>query len=104
MSIKTKEEILSTLKELLKEDTSDSALSILEDVTDTLDDFQSKIQGDGVDWKQKYEQNDSEWRQKYRDRFFNHTADDPDDTDDDIEEPVPEKTKFDELFSQEGVK
>lgn len=58
MSIKTKDEILSTIKSLLKDDTSDEAISILEDVTDTYDDLQSKVQGDGEDWKTKYEEND----------------------------------------------
>ena len=103
MSIKTKEEILSTMKDLLKDDTSDMALSILEDVSDTFDDFQSKAEGDGTDWKKKYEDNDNEWRQKYRDRFFNHSADDPEDDIETPDEPV-EKVKFEELFSQEGEK
>ena len=103
MSIKTKDEILSTLKTLLKDDTSDEAISILEDVTDTFDDMQSKTQGDGTDWEQKYNDLDKEWRQKYRDRFFNHSADDPEDDIETPDEPV-EKVKFEELFSQEGDK
>lgn len=103
MSIKTKDEILSTIKSLLKDDTSDEAISILEDVTDTYDDLQSKAQGDGTDWEQKYNDLDKEWRQKYRDRFFNHSADDPEDDNDAPDEPV-EKVKFEELFSQEGEK
>ena len=103
MRIKTKEEILSTLQSLLKEDTSDEAISILEDVTDTFDDLSSKTQGDGTDWEQKYNDLDKEWRQKYRDRFFNHSADDPEDDIETPDEPV-EKVKFEELFSQEGVK
>lgn len=103
MSIKTKEEILSTLQSLLKEDTSDEAISILEDVTDTFDDLSSKTQGDGTDWEKKYHELDTEWRQKYRDRFFNHSADDPEDDIETPDEPV-EKVKFEELFSQEGVK
>lgn len=101
MSIKTKDEILSTIKSLLKDDTSDDAISILEDVTDTFDDLQSKAQGDGEDWKTRYEENDKEWRQKYRDRFFNHSADEPEDDIDTPDEAV-EKVKFEELFSQEG--
>lgn len=103
MSIKTKEEILSTLQSLLKEDTSDEAISILEDVTDTFDDLSSKTQNDGTDWEKKYHDLDTEWRQKYRDRFFNHSADDPEDDIETPDEPV-EKVKFEELFSQEGVK
>lgn len=102
MSIKTKEEILSTLQSLLKEDTSDDAISILEDVTDTFDDLSSKTQDDGTDWEKKYHDLDTEWRQKYRDRFFNHSADDPEDDIETPDEPV-EKVKFEELFSQEGV-
>ena len=103
MSIKTKEEILSTLQSLLKEDTSDEAISILEDVTDTFDDLSSKTQNDGTDWEKKYHDLDTEWRQKYRDRFFNHSADDPEDDDETPDEPI-EKVKFEELFSQEGEK
>lgn len=103
MSIKTKDEILSTLQSLLKEDTSDEAISILEDVTDTFDDLSSKTQNDGTDWEKKYHDLDTEWRQKYRDRFFNHSADDPEDDIETPDEPV-EKVKFEELFSQEGVK
>lgn len=103
MSIKTKDEILSTIKTLLKDDTSDEAISVLEDVSDTFDDLSSKTQNDGTDWEQKYNDLDKEWRQKYRDRFFNHSADDDDDDLDPPDEPV-EKVKFEELFSQEGEK
>ena len=98
MAIKSKDEILASLKEILKEDTSDEAIAIIEDVTDTFDDFSAR-QSDSTDWKEKYETNDKEWRQKYRDRFFNHSADEPDP----IIEPDPkdepeEKTKFEQLF------
>lgn len=103
MSIKTSEEILASLKEILKDDTSDTALAILEDVSDTMNDLSEKSKGDGVNWKQKYEDNDKEWREKYRDRFFNHSSDEPED-DIDNNDFVDEKTKFEELFSQEGVK
>ena len=104
MSIKTSEEILTSLKEILKDDTSDTALTILEDVSDTMNDLTEKSKGDGVDWKQKYEDNDKEWREKYRDRFFNHSSDEPEDDIDNNDDFVEEKTKFDDLFSQEGVK
>lgn len=103
MSIKTNEEIMSSLKDLLKDDTSDTALTILEDVSDTMKDLEEKSKGDGVDWKKKYEDNDKEWREKYRDRFFNHSAEDPEDDIESSVEPV-EKVKFEDLFSQEGVK
>ena len=42
--------------------TDDEALSILEDVADTLVD-------EPEDWHEKYNQLDAEWRKRYRDRF-----------------------------------
>ena len=103
MSIKSKDEILSALKEILNDDASDNAIAILEDVADTFDDFTTKTKTE-TDWKQKYEDNDKEWRQRYRDRFFNHSKDDPEDKMEDFssDDIVDEKTKFEELFSQKG--
>lgn len=103
MAIKSKDEILNSLKEILKEDTSDEAIAIIEDVTDTIDDFSAKI-SDDTDWKKKYEDNDHEWRQKYRDRFFNHSQNDEPEDEAKLLEPeeVLEKTKFEELFSEKG--
>lgn len=57
------------------EDTSDEAISFMEDVTDTLNDYESKLAGDGTDWKTKYEENDKQWREKYIARF-NGTGED----------------------------
>lgn len=101
MAIKSKDEILASLKEILKEDTSDEAIAIIEDVTDTFDDFSTR-QSDNTDWKQKYEDNDKEWRQKYRDRFFNHSNNPEEKEDVFPEEIIEEKTKFEELFDQKG--
>ena len=90
--VKTKEEILNSIKDILKDDTSDSALSLIEDLSDTLD---SKETSDETDWKTKYEKNDAQWRQRYRDRFFSKPAQEEDDTDD----PEPEETKDPKTFS-----
>lgn len=69
--VRTKEEILNLVKDILKEDTSDSALSLVEDLSDTLDNVSAS---DETDWKTKYEENDAQWRQRYRDRFFSKPA------------------------------
>ena len=63
MSVRTSEEILTSLKEILGEDTSDKALAIIEDITDTMSDLTAR-QSDNEDWKAKYEANDKEWREK----------------------------------------
>lgn len=67
--IKSKDEILTLIKERIGEDTSDEAIQILEDVTDTLNDYETRV-ADSGDWKARYEQNDAEWRKRYRDRFL----------------------------------
>ena len=100
MAVRTQEELLNSIKGLLPDDTSDEAISLLEDVTDTLGSF-SNANNDNEDWKKKYEENDKEWRQKYRDRFFNTGSNDGDKPDKKFEpepEPEPAMKKFDDLF------
>lgn len=69
MAVRTKDEIMKFIKERTKEDTSDETLAFIEDVNDTFNDYDSKV-NDSTDWKKKYEDNDKQWREKYRDRFF----------------------------------
>lgn len=88
----TREDFMERLKTFLGDDTSDEALSLIEDANDSFE------EGDGVDWKQRYEDNDKEWRQKYKDRFFNKSEED--DKEDDIDQPE-EKKSFNDLFKTE---
>lgn len=60
---KTKDEIMSTIKEYLKEKTDDTTIQFLEDLSDSLID-------DSDNWKTKYEENDKQWRERYKERFF----------------------------------
>lgn len=108
MAIRTREEILNSIKERFSDDTSDETLSLIEDVTDTLTDYETRTK-DSTDWKTKYEENDKEWRTKYKERFFNSDRDvdniPPDSNiidkeDDTIDEP---KT-FDDLFKKKEDK
>lgn len=87
----TRADFMERLKTFLGDDTSDEALTLLEDANDSFE------EGDGVDWKQRYEDNDKEWRQKYKDRFFNKSEED--DKEDDIEQS--EKKSFNDLFKVE---
>lgn len=90
MAVKTREEILESFKSRLGENPDDESISFLEDVTDTLDDFEKRANGDGTDWKSKYEENDASWRKKYTERFF---SDDPN------PEPKPEPDDTPRTFS-----
>ena len=96
--IKTKEEILNSVKEILKDDTSDSALSLIEDLSDTLDNAKPS---DETDWKAKYEENDAQWRQRYRDRFFSKPAQEEEEPDDPVPEVTNEPKTFSDLFKGE---
>lgn len=97
MAVKTKEELLSAISGILGDSTDDDAISLIEDVSDTLTDRDQQIASSG-DWKTKYEENDREWRQKYRDRFFSETTDDPEPPED---PGTPHQLTFDDLFKTE---
>ena len=101
MAIKSKEEILNSINALVGENTDDNVLTIIEDVSDTFADFESKTK-DATDWKQKYEQNDNEWRRKYKERFMSGTSNEPE-VDNSIvaEESKPTPMTFEDLFTKE---
>lgn len=92
MSIKSIDEILNAVKERIGDDTSDSAISFVEDISDTLNSLSEQ-----ENWKQKYEQNDSEWRKKYRDRFLSGESPSDDDDSGDENEPLT----YEKLFNVE---
>lgn len=94
MAIRTKEEILESIRTRIGDDTSDEALALVEDVSDTMD---SLSNADNEDWKTKYEENDAAWRQKYRDRFYN--SDNP--KDEEPEEQPRQIKSFEDLFKKE---
>lgn len=73
--VKSKDDILSTISAVLGENNSEDAITLLEDITDTLDDYETRTK-DSTAWKQKYEENDKAWRQKYKDRFFEKESED----------------------------
>lgn len=97
MAIRSREEILTSVQAHFGDDTSDETLALVEDITDTITDLESKANNDNEKWKQKYEENDAAWRKKYRDRFFSGGSVEDDDP------PEPPKTKnytFENLFKE----
>lgn len=101
MAIRTREELLSAISARIGDDTSDEALGIIEDLTDTLADFETRA---GEDWKRKYEENDAGWRKKYKERFFNSgPGTNPEEVVEEQEEDVKDDGKtitFDDLFKE----
>ena len=77
MAVLKKEDLIKKITTLIGEDTSDDSISLLEDVTDTIEDLAKK---EGVsastEWETKYKEMeekynnlDKEWREKYKARF-----------------------------------
>lgn len=95
MAVRSKEEIMETLRTRAGENTDDDFIALLEDVSDTFDDYESRTK-DSENWKQKYEDNDKAWRDKYTERFFSNEPD----IKDEPEEKTTPKT-FDDLFTRE---
>ena len=93
MAIKSIDEIMGAIRARVGDDTSDEAIALVEDVSDTLNSLST-----GEDWKKKYEDNDAEWRKKYRDRFFNPDKPVDIDPEPDLE---PERLTFEKLFKEE---
>lgn len=97
MAVKTREEILKSLRDRFGEEPTDEDIAMLEDITDTFKDFEEKT-SDATNWKNKYEENDKAWKKKYSDRFF--SKDDDKNNQDEPEEPDDKQMKtFDDLFT-----
>ena len=95
MAIRTKEEIIASIKNKFGDDTSDETIALLEDISDTLDTTK-----DGIEWKQKYEENDRQWREKYTSRFYDGgSKNDKSDEKNDEEEKASTVT-FNDLFTE----
>lgn len=99
MAIKSKDELMASIKAVIGEDTTDASISLLEDVSDTFNSFENETK-DKTDWKQKYEELDKSWREKYRDRFMNGGSDEEEDFYQDNEEK-PRPRTYADLFKTE---
>lgn len=98
MAVRTREEIMESIRTRIGDSTEDEDIAFLEDISDTFDDMESRASGDGEDWKTKYEENDKEWRRKYTERFFSK-GEDPEGPEDPEEE---EPKTFEDLFEEEN--
>lgn len=92
--VRSKEELLASIRGILGDNTSDEALALIEDTTDTLADLSGRIENSS-DWQKKYEDNDAEWRKKYRDRFYEGV-----DVDEGKKDKTVEKLTYENLFEE----
>lgn len=86
----TIDELKTKLVDYIGEDTSDKAIELLEDFTDSTTEYSSSD-----DWELRYNELDNDWRKKYMERFSDNTEI--------IEETenVPPKTfNYEDLFKE----
>ena len=101
MAVRTQQEILESLRERIGDSTDDDTLAFIEDVTDTLTDYETRV-SDSTNWRERYETNDAEWRQRYRDRFFGNTdTDTVVDNNGVVESETEKPMTFEDLFKEE---
>ena len=103
MAVRTKDELLEIIKGRIGDDSSDETISFLEDITDTLSDYEEKAtNSNNEDWKTKYEENDKMWREKYRERFFSKKVENEED--EDFSEDEVKSLSYDDLFEEKEEK
>lgn len=88
MAVVERDKLIERITGILSDPESDESLSLIEDVTDTLESVSSN------DWKTKYEENDAAWRKRYKERFLKKPDNEPEIDDDEKEE----KKTYDDLF------
>lgn len=99
MAVVTRDDLMERIRSRIGDDTSDEALSLIEDFTDTFSDLEVRA---GEDWKSKYDELDKTWREKYKARFF-QKPDDKETTPEDIKDDIKDESEvksFDELFTE----
>ena len=96
MAIVSKEDLIKRLSEKFGEDNSDEVIQLTEDLSDTLNDFDSRI-NDTEDWKTKFEENDNMWRKKYKDRFL-ESSDSSDNESHEQDDDENTSVTFNDLF------
>lgn len=97
---RSKEELLTAIRSKLGETPTDEELSLLEDVSDTLDGTTEGAKDD-TDWKAKFEENDAKWRKKYTDRFLGKTEDDIPEVKEEKQKDKAENISIEDLFTTE---
>lgn len=103
MSVLNKEAFMARLQERIGEDTSDEAMSFIEDMTDTFNDMETRSNGESDEqWQKKYDDLDKSWREKYKARFFNSETTPADavatQTEDVIDDGASDEKTYEDLF------
>ena len=117
MAVLKRDELISRISGYIGEDNSDDAIQLLEDISDTTDDYEKRA---GTDWEtkyneleSKYNEMDASWRNRYISRFKSIDVDPdtadvieveqqplPEASDTVDDENEPEEVTIDDLFTE----
>lgn len=97
MAIVKRDDLIRRLLERFDDSTSDEVIQLTEDLTDTLDDYDNRV-NKAEDWKTRYEENDAEWRKRYKERFLNTSDSDDNNDNQDSNEYDYKNVTFNDLF------
>lgn len=99
MAVRDRDYILAGVKQMIGDNTSDEAIALMEDITDTITDYETKV-ADKTDWKAKYDEVDASWRRKYIERFSGKTGEENKNEQEEQFKDDGEIRSFDELFTE----
>ena len=100
MAVLDRDNFFNRIRERLGEDDSEEALSYLEDMTDTWEDWDRRANREGEEnWEEKYNNLDAEWRKRYMDRFFNSIDGAKEDQEEDVKDDGKVRS-FETLFEE----
>lgn len=106
MAVVSKEELVQAIASVLGDTPDDTGLALLENLTDTISDCETKVVDTG-DWENKYNELDTTWRKRYAERFMSSTDADHQTDGGEIKEEQIEDVKkdgetltFEELFEK----
>ena len=99
MAVKNRDEFFNLLHDRLGEDSSDEAISFMEDMTDTYNDLERRANSSNADWEQKYKALDEAWKKRYKHRFMTGSGGNPNVNEpDNSGENDPEDLTIEDLF------
>lgn len=105
----TKEELIEKFKNYAGEDvTSDAAIELLEDISDSVEVEKEEGEG-GEDWETKYKELDESWRKKYAERFSEpgdkeKEPEEEKEEEEETEEERAENVTYEDLFEEKKKK
>lgn len=105
MAVKSKNDLMESIRTLLGENTSDEAIAVIEDISDTVDDYEART-ADQTDWHRKHDECDAAWRKRYTERFYGTDGGDKNDppgsgnSGNHIDDNQSKSLTFDKLFKE----